>query len=200
MYEGENMTNKKFIVIEGLDGTGKSTTAKALSKALGGVALSTPVDKFKDVRPKLEEIYAEESYGRQLFYASTAIASSIQVKKKLEDAPAVVLDRYWLSTQVYHSWRTQGAHFQLPEVENMLLKPDLTVYLALSLEERVKRLGGRSDNTEEDRQTTELRANQQLNALYHAHSNSPCVGKWLEIDASLSTDEIVDKVIKYLVK
>ena len=194
------MTNKKFIVIEGLDGTGKSTTAKALSKALGGVALSTPVDKFKDVRPKLEEIYAEESYGRQLFYASTAIASSIQVKKKLEDAPAVVLDRYWLSTQVYHSWRTQGAHFQLPEVENMLLKPDLTVYLALSLEERVKRLGGRSDNTEEDRQTTELRANQQLNALYHAHSNSPCVGKWLEIDASLSTDEIVDKVIKYLVK
>lgn len=200
MYEGVSMSNKKFIVIEGLDGTGKSTTAKALAKALGGIALNTPLDKFKDVRPKLEEIYAEESYGRQLFYASTAIASSIQVKKELVDVPVVVLDRYWLSTQVYHSWRTQGAHFQLSEVEDRLLKPDLTVYLELSLEERIKRLGGRSDNTEEDRQTTELSANLQLNDLYHAYRHSSCVGKWLKVDASLSTDQIVDKVIKYLVK
>ncbi|MGB5997712.1 MAG: dTMP kinase [Marinomonas sp.] len=194
------MSNGKFIVIEGLDGTGKSTTAKALAKALGGTALSTPVDKFKDVRPKLEEIYAEESYGRQLFYASTAIASSLQVEKELVDVPAVVLDRYWLSTQVYHSWRTQGAHFQLPEVESMILKPDLTVYLELSLEERVKRLGGRSDNTEEDRQTTELDANQQLNALYHSYNNSPCVGKWLKVDATFSTEEIVEAVIECLAK
>lgn len=194
------MNNEKFIVIEGLDGTGKSTTAKALAKALEGTALNTPLDKFKEVRPELEDIYAEDSYGRQLFYASTAIASSDQVKAELANAPAVVLDRYWLSTQVYHSWRTQGAHFQLLEVENMLLKPDLTVYLELPLEERVKRLGGRSDNTDEDRQTMALAANKKLNDLYHAYSDSPCVGKWLTVDASLSTDEIVDQVIQYLVK
>ena len=200
MYIGVSMGDKKFIVIEGLDGTGKSTTAKALAKALGGVALNTPLDKFKDVRPQLEDIYAKESYGRQLFYASTAIASSLQVQKELADSPAVVLDRYWLSTQVYHSWRTQGVHFKLPEVEGMLLKPDLTVYLELSLEERIKRLGGRSDNTEEDRQTTDLVANQQLNDLYHAHRSSPCVGTWLNVDASLSTKDIVDKVIQHIMK
>ncbi|MCV2402930.1 deoxynucleoside kinase [Marinomonas sp. C2222] len=194
------MNNGIFIVIEGLDGTGKSTTAKALATALEGVALNTPLDKFKEVRPKLEGIYGKESYGRQLFYASTAIASSNEVREKLESIPAVVLDRYWLSTQVYHSWRTQGAHFQLLEVEGMLLKPDLTVYLELSLEERIKRLGGRSDNTDEDRQTMGLENNQKLNELYHAYNDSPCVGKWLTVDASLSTVEIVDKVIQYLNK
>jgi thymidylate kinase len=123
-----------FIVIEGLDGTGKSTTANALAKKLGGIGLNTPLDKFKDVRPKLEDI------------------------KELTKA-SVVFDRYWLSTQVYHSWRTEGIHFKLPKVEGMLLKPDLSVYLELSLEVRIKRLGGRDDNIEEERQTTDLVAN-----------------------------------------
>jgi thymidylate kinase len=50
-----------FIVIEGLDGTGKSTTAKTLAKALGGKFLTTPLDKFKAVRPELEVIYGDES-------------------------------------------------------------------------------------------------------------------------------------------
>lgn len=189
-----------FIVIEGLDGTGKSTTAKALAKKLGGIALNTPLDKFKDVRPQLEDIYAEESYGRQLFYASTAISSSKQVELELMHNPAVVLDRYWLSTQVYHSWRTQGAHFKLSEVEGMLLKPDLTVYLELSLEDRVKRLGGRVGNTEEDRQTTDLVANHKLNELYNSYSDTAFVGSWLKIDAALHTDEIVDEVIQYIIK
>jgi dTMP kinase len=85
----------------------------------------------------------------------------------------------------------------LSEVESMLLKPDLTVYLELSLEERIKRLGGRDDNTEEDRQTTDLVANQQLNDLYHAHRNSPCVGTWLKVDAGLSTEEIVKQVTEH---
>ena len=80
----------------------------------------------------------------------------------------------------------------------MLLKPDLTVYLELSLEERIKRLGGRDDNTEEDRQTMDLVANQQLNDLYHALRNSPCVGTWLKVDAGLSTDAIVKRISEYL--
>ena len=71
-------------------------------------------------------------------------------------------------------------------------------HLELSLEERIKRLGGRSDNTEEDRQTTDLVANQQLNDLYHAYSNSPCVGTWLKVDAGLSTSSIVRQVVEFL--
>lgn len=189
-----------FIVIEGLDGTGKSTTCMALAERLGGSALNTPLDKFKDVRAKLEDIYAEESYGRQLFYASTAICSSLKVEKELKRMPVVVLDRYWLSTQVYHSWRTEGAHFNLYEVESMLLKPDLTVYLELSLDNRIKRLYGRGDNTEEDRQTTDLAANQKLNDLYLSYSDSPCVGNWLKVDASLKTNEIVRQIINHLIE
>lgn len=187
-----------FIVIEGLDGTGKSTTAKTLAEALGGKFLTTPLDKFKNVRPELEEIYGDESLARQLFYASTAVCSSNRVVEELAKHGCVVIDRYWLSTQVYHSWRTGGEHFLLPEVEASILKPDLTVYLNISLEVRIKRLGGRSDNTEEDRLTTVAAANTKLNELYFSHSNSSSVGQWLAADANMQTGVIVDSILKYI--
>ncbi len=187
-----------FIVIEGLDGTGKSTTAKILAKALGGKFLTTPLDKFKTVRPELEEIYSDESLARQLFYASTAVCSSNRVSEELTQYDCVIIDRYWLSTQVYHSWRTGGEHFLLPEVEASILKPDLTVYLNISLEERIKRLGGRSDNTEEDRLTTNVVANAKLNELYFSYSDSSFVGQWLGVDACMQTGVIVESILKYI--
>lgn len=61
----------------------------------------------------------------------------------------------------------------------MLLKPDLTVYLELSLEDRVKRLGGRVGNPEEDRQITDLVTNHKLNELYNSYSGTAFVGSWL---------------------
>lgn len=187
-----------FIVVEGLDGTGKSTTAKALAQALQGKFLNTPLDKFKAVRPELEAIYGDESLARQLFYASTAVCSSNRVIEELKTYECVVIDRYWLSTQVYHSWRTNGEHFLLSEVEQEILKPDITIYLSLSLEDRMKRLGGRDDNTEEDRLTTDITANQKLNELYRSYANTDFVGKWLEVDASLATDRILAKILEVI--
>lgn len=81
-----------FIVIEGLDGTGKSTTTKALASALNGTFLTTPLDKFKGVRPELETIYGDESLARQLFYASTAVSSSNRVGEELARHECVVID------------------------------------------------------------------------------------------------------------
>ncbi len=187
-----------FIVIEGLDGAGKSTTAKALAKALGGKFLTTPLDKFKAVRPELEDIYGDESLARQLFYASTAVCSSNQVSEELAQHGCVIIDRYWLSTQVYHSWRTGGEHFLLPEVEACILKSDLTIYLNVSLEERIKRLGGRSDNTEEDSLTTNVTANTRLKELYLSYCDSNIAGQWLEVNASMQTGVIVESILKYI--
>jgi len=185
-----------FIVLEGIDGSGKSTTANAIADALQGVALTTPLDKFKSVRPELESIYGNEFLARQLFYASTAIASSNRVGSELLKSSCVVIDRYWLSTQVYHSWYTKGAHMLLPEVENILLKPDLTVFLNISLEDRLKRLSKRSVVTAEDSLTATVKADEELSGLYRSFSNSKLVGKWLEVDASQSTEQIVQEVLQ----
>lgn len=185
-----------FIVLEGIDGSGKSTTANAIATALKGVALTTPLDKFKNVRSELESIYEDEYLARQLFYASTAVSSSNRVANELLTSNCVVIDRYWLSTQVYHSWYMKGRQMLLPEVENILLKPDLTVYLKIPLEDRLTRLSKRSEVTPEDCLTATVKADEELNALYRSFSSSKLVGKWLEVDASQSTEQIVRKVLE----
>ena len=131
-----------FIVIEGLDGVGKSTVSNALAQAVGAMRLNTPSDKFKHVRAELELAYEGNNLGRQLFFASTVLDVSNEVSRLGGKGHSVVLDRNWLSTQVYHDWKCKGDNFMLSEVESNLLVPDLTVFLELPLAERERRMGG----------------------------------------------------------
>lgn len=110
----------------------------------------------------------------------------------------MVIDRYWLSTQVYHNWRTQGGHFLLKEVEAALIKPDLTVYLEFSLADRKNRMSARMDNTEEDLQTIKAAGNQNLNLLYHAYGDANSTGDWLVVNSAKSTACIVEEILEYL--
>ena len=184
-----------FIVIEGLDGTGKSTVAKALAQSLDGTALSTPLDKFKPVRESLEGMYRGDALSRQLFYASTVLNATNEIKHLIRETP-VVLDRYWLSTQVYHHWKCQGEHLALTEVERKLLVPNLTVYLELPLSVRQQRLSNRAGNTEEDNLTLTSDAHHTLNGLYHGFKQAPIVGRWLSVNADQDIDAIVDEVVE----
>ena len=142
-----------FIVIEGLDGVGKSTITKALAREIDAVMLATPGDKFNNIRSELETIYKDNHQARQLFYMSTVVSISEQVRELINKGKNVVVDRYWLSTQVYHQWKSESHHFELSDVENSILVPDITLYLQLPLEQRKERLLHRKDNTAEDNLT-----------------------------------------------
>lgn len=187
-----------FIVVEGLDGVGKSTFVKALSKAIGADELRTPSDKFKEVRETLEDAYKGSFLARQLFYASSVVDISDEVRKLLVGGNSVVVDRYWLSTQVYHDWKCEGDNFDLEDVCTHLLVPDWTIYLELPLEERERRLTLRGMNTAEDKITLNKEADDKLSGLYEKYSSSPIVGRWLTVDASLDVDSIVNVVRQYI--
>ena len=187
-----------FIVVEGLDGVGKSTFVKALAKAIGADDLCSPADKFKNVRGTLEHAYEGNALARQLFYASTVVDISDEVRKLLVGENRVVVDRYWLSTQVYHDWKSEGKNFDLEDVRAHLLVPDWTIYLELPLEVRERRLALRGMNTTEDKITLNKEADDKLSGLYEKYSSSPIVGRWLTVDASLDVDSIVDVVRQHI--
>jgi len=181
-----------FIVIEGLDGSGKSTVSQGLAKKLSAELLTTPGSCFKDIRKQLDLIFSNNTKARQLFYMSSVFKVSGEAKELITLGQHVVVDRYWLSTQVYHSWMSDGNHLKFHEVEHELLKPDLTVYLDLPLDERIKRIQTRNSNTREDIQTLTQKADKKLRCLYESMRNSQPIGNWLRVDASLDIELIVD--------
>ncbi|EGQ8984618.1 dTMP kinase [Vibrio alginolyticus] len=189
-----------FIVIEGLDGSGKSTVSKHLAEKLNAKLLTTPGAGFKEVRKQLDTVFEHNPKARQLFYMATVLNVASEAQRFIDSGQNVVVDRYWLSTQVYHHWMSNGQCYTLDEVESELLAPDLTVYLDLPVDERIARINNRNYCTREDKQTLTEQANDGLRSLYIGTCDGKPVGKWLMVDASQSVNSIVDNILSSVCK
>jgi thymidylate kinase len=183
-----------LIVIEGLDGTGKSTIAKALASSINAKLLSTPGVEFLETRKIMDQVYENNPLARQLYYASTVVYLSERLKDLMTQGEVVVIDRYWLSTMVYHHWKCGGKPFLLKEVEDIIQKPDLTIYLNLPMIERALRINNRLERTKEDGLSLVEEVDVNLDAVYHSYRHSALVGRWVEVDASLSVNDIVGHI------
>lgn len=93
-----------FIVIEGLDGVGKSSIATQVSQRLGAALLSSP-GAFGDAQlPVLGTLRAafdaSPAASRRAFYRFANLVVGTQAQVLSRDRP-VVVDRYWPSTYSY---------------------------------------------------------------------------------------------------
>lgn len=129
-----------FVVLEGFDGCGKSTTAAMLARRIGGVVYSTPPSPYAVVR---DDIDRNASFvERTLFYAAAVARASSEIERLLENSH-VICDRYLGSTVAYHEpvWPMARMLNDLP-----LLQPDLTVLLSARESTREERVRVRDDN------------------------------------------------------
>ena len=104
MKEGNN--KGKFIIFEGIDGSGKSTQSKLFRKYLEGKGLDVVEISFPQYGKKssgLIEEYLSGKYGSSrevgayrasIFFACDRYDASFQIKKWLNDGKIVIADRY----------------------------------------------------------------------------------------------------------
>ena len=136
----------KFIVLEGIDGAGKSTVSRLLADSIGATLIRTPQRGFSDARTLIDE--EAELQSRFFFYLSTVLFASEKIKRLLKDSH-VVCDRYIVSTLGYHKSLGLDLKFDLSSIE--LTKPDFTFFLRLDDEdERQRRIKGRNKFTKTD--------------------------------------------------
>lgn len=157
--ENPNSVKPKFpfLVVEGLDGTGKSHVSGALSDRLGLELRGTPPAYIKH----LKEFFNEqgEPIKRAYFSFGNYLAAHEVNTSKLNQGN--VMDRYWHSTAAYalsHEL-TSNIKTSITQADFVwphdLLQPDLVLFLVVSEEIRVARHAKRgTTNTKEEKLLT----------------------------------------------
>ncbi len=145
-----------FIVIEGIDGTGKSTQARLLGEWFKSQGREVVLSREPTDGPWGKKLRESASTGRlspedelQYFLNDRRQHVDELIKPALAEGKVVILDRYYFSTMAY-----QGARgFDPVEIrrrnEEFAPVPDLLLILDLDVDTAHTRIGVRGDTTNE---------------------------------------------------
>ena len=150
--------NGKFIVIEGLEGAGKSTAIASIVSHLQAKGIraetvrepgGTPMaEALRDLVKKQWQEQVSAMTELLLMYASRVQLVDNVIKPALDEGRWVIGDRHDLSSQAYQSGGRQLCSEQLQQLKQLTLgefKPDLTLYLDIDAEAGLERAKGRGE-------------------------------------------------------
>lgn len=154
------MKQAKFIVIEGLEGAGKSTAINAVLETLKQAGIenirNTREPGGTALAEKLRELVKQEHEGEELqdmtelllMYAARVQLVENVIKPALNSGTWVVGDRHDMSSQAYQGGGRQIARETMQALKRTTLgefKPDLTLYLDIDPRVGLERARGRGE-------------------------------------------------------
>ena len=154
------MQKGKFIVFEGIDGSGKSTQLKMLAEALrenGIKCVETLEPTYGTVGTVLHDILSGKTKADPKVTAALFVADRLDhltnaengVIKMLEEGTTVICDRYYFSSYAYQSVEVPpewviGANKLAAET----LRPDCTLFIDISPKVAMERISNNRETTE----------------------------------------------------
>ncbi|MEZ9044944.1 dTMP kinase [Vibrio cyclitrophicus] len=154
------MNQSKFIVVEGLEGSGKSTAINAIVETLKASGVENIVNTREPggtvLAEKMRSLVKEEHEGEKLqdmtelllMYAARVQLVENVIKPALDSGQWVLGDRHDMSSQAYQGGGRQIARTTMESLKATTLggfKPDLTLYLDLDPRVGLERARGRGE-------------------------------------------------------
>ena len=130
---------KLFLVVDGLDGVGKSTIVRLLTEKLGAIAYKTPPKIFQRLR---RVVSLKNPKFRFWFYLISIIWASIEICI-LKRHQSIICDRYIHTTIAYHKSIGVNVSFYTRFCHYLVLMPDRYLYLWARPEILKKRMNSR---------------------------------------------------------
>ena len=201
------MKEARFIVLEGLDGTGKTTQLTLLADRLRAQGRAVFTDAEPTAAPTgvflrrmlAGALPANEWANAALFFADRVHhnAGPEGIRARLQRGETVLLDRYFYSTLAYQGVDTDpdwvmDLHYGCPEIA----VPDLVLFLTLPPEESLRRIRvGRGDDAAEIYETEgRLRdVAARFDAVLGRLRGQETVAR---VDAAGSPEEVTDRLLR----
>tara|TARA_Y100001968_G_scaffold77780_1_gene69060 strand:- start:71 stop:706 length:636 start_codon:yes stop_codon:yes gene_type:complete len=206
----------KFIVIEGIDGSGKTTQINKLSKWLIGSDIIPRENQLiitrepggtnlgRSIRSLLLDTAKEktpDSITELLLYAADRSQHVNEIiRPSLDKGDWVISDRFCGSTLAYQGYGRKLDHKTIKDLEGIATQgiyPDITFLLDIPVEESIKRRMYKKDDRIE-REGSEFLSNVSLGFQALSEDN-----KWKKISAIKSQEEIISQIkseIRKLIK
>ncbi|MFM1561045.1 MAG: dTMP kinase [Roseibacillus sp.] len=179
-----------LIVLEGIDGTGKSTQAKLLAAALREQGHRVALSREPTDGPFGRRLRESATTGRlspeeelQLFHQDRREHVETLIEPALQGGEIVILDRYYFSSMAYQGIRGFDPQEIRRVSEEFAPPPDLLLLLDLSLDTALARIGVRNGEANEFEQRESL---QLCSEIFHSVQDDFVT----IIDADQSIDEI----------
>lgn len=185
-----------FIVIEGIDGTGKSTQARRLGEWFESQGREVVISREPTDGPWGRKLRESAATGRlspqdelQYFLNDRRQHVEEKITPALSEGKVVILDRYYFSTMAY-----QGARgFDPAEIRQMNEEfapiPDLLLILDLDVDTAHQRIGHRGDSANEFEKKENL---QRCREIFLSLKDEPFVRV---VDSSGSLDDVSAKIL-----
>ena len=201
------MQKGKFIVFEGIDGSGKSTQLKMLANSLkesGIECVETLEPTFGTVGTVLHDILSGKKKADPKVTAALFVADRLDhlttaengVIKMLEDGITVICDRYYFSSYAYQSVEVPSEWvIEANKLAAETLRPDCTLFIDVSPKVAMERISNNRETTE--LYETEERLTAVREGYFKAFERMKNEEKIKVFDGNKPVSEIAEEIKKF---
>lgn len=192
------MTKPKIIVLEGVNGCGKTTQINELKKHFSSRKVLIVAEKNTRIMTAINAIGGIESFNQMtqaLIYLACRSENLNQINNS--DAEIVLYDRYFLSTCVYQNLVSSSliSLINLAIESFSKLKPNLTIFLHLNSDASASRVIEREKSVELDKDRL-VNAHNQIIDRYEQSIQRGCPNKIVKIDSMQPKENVTLGILK----
>jgi dTMP kinase len=183
-----------LVVLEGIDGVGKSTLLRALSRTFRRQGLSVAVRREpSDARlgALAQAAAAEDAWTGAVYFTVDRHLAAPALERDLRTHDVVLQDRSFYSTLAYQGSALPASdRRRLAQLQHAAARePDRVVLLDLPLSEALGRVGSRSDRR------GPLERARTLRRVARAYRSLARARRWLVLDARASPSELLRQTV-----